>query len=236
MHGNIEKLKEAADSGPLTYASTEGLEIVRHRSLYERRLKRALDLVAGSVIFVLVLPLALSIALAIRIGLGKEIFYSQKRVGMDGTSFVIWKFRTMRPDRRKGEPGEIEQASIDRDRRSAHKDLADPRHTGLGRLLRKLSLDELPQLINVLRGDMSLVGPRPELVNVAKERGYLDHIRHEVRPGMTGPYQVSELRLNGDLRDGLKLDEGYVKNLTFANDLRYMFLTVGVLLGRSSGT
>ncbi len=236
MQGNIKNLKAVDDPGPLSYVAAEDLRLVRQKSLYERRLKRSLDIAGGVMICVLLLPLALFIAFAIRVGLGKGIFYSQRRVGMDGSPFVIWKFRTMRHDRRKGEIGEIEESSIDSDRRSAHKHFDDPRHTGLGRLLRRLSLDELPQLLNVLRGDMSLVGPRPELVGVANERGYLDHVRHEVRPGMTGPYQVSELRLNGDLRDGLELDEDYVNNLTFKNDLRYLLQTISVMLGRSSGS
>ncbi len=236
MHGHLKNLKEVDHAGPLSYMAAEDLRLVRPKSLYERRLKRSLDIVGGILIGGLVLPVALLIALAIRIGLGKGIFYSQRRVGMDGSPFVIWKFRTMRPDRRKREIGEIEEGSLDSDRRTAHKNLDDPRHTGLGRTLRRLSLDELPQLVNVLRGEMSLVGPRPELVGVASERGYLDHVRHEVRPGMTGPYQVSELRLNGDLRDGLELDEEYVQNLTLRTDLRCLIGTVGVMLGRSSGS
>lgn len=242
MHGNIKNLKtvdavEAVEhTVALSYVAAEDLRLVRQRSLYERRVKRPLDIVGGLLIGLLALPVALLIALAIRVGLGKGILYSQRRVGMDGSPFVIWKFRTMRHDRRKREIGEIEEAPVESDRRSEHKHDNDPRHTGLGRTLRRLSLDELPQLLNVLRGDMSLVGPRPELVGVAQERGYLDHIRHEVRPGMTGPYQVSDLRLNGDLRDGLELDADYVNNLTFMNDLRYLAQTVSVMLGRSSGS
>jgi len=239
MHGNIEKLEPVDTTGSLSYVAAEDLRLVRDKSLYERRLKRSFDIAGGIAVGVLVLPLALTIAFAIRVGLGKGVLYSQRRVGMDGSPFVIWKFRTMRPDRRKneiGESGEIDDASVEGDRRSAHKVLDDPRHTGLGRALRRLSLDELPQLINVLRGEMSLVGPRPELVGVASARGYLDHVRHEVRPGMTGPYQVSDLRLKGDLRDGLELDEQYVRNLTLRNDLRYLVKTVRTMLAASSGS
>jgi len=232
----MKNLKAVDHAAPLGYVAAEDLRLVRTKSLYERRLKRSLDIAGGVLIGGLVLPLALLIALAIRVGLGKGIFYSQRRVGLDGSPFAIWKFRTMRPDRRKREVGEIEEAAVDSDRRSAHKHLDDPRHTGLGRTLRRLSLDELPQLLNVLRGEMSLVGPRPELVGVASDRGYLNHVRHEVRPGMTGPYQVSELRLNGDLRDGLELDEEYVQNLTFRNDMGYLVRTISVMVGRSSGS
>lgn len=235
MRGNTKKLK-AVGHEPLSFVAAEDLRLVRNRSLYERRFKRPLDVVGTVVLLTVTLPISLTIALAVRIGLGKGIFYRQQRVGLDGAPFTILKFRTMRPDRRKREVGELAEAPVDEDRRSEHKGDDDPRHTGLGRQLRRLSLDELPQLLNVLRGEMSLVGPRPELIGVASERGYKDHIRHEVRPGMTGPYQVSDLRLNGDLRDGLELDEWYVQNLSFSNDVRYLMQTVGVMLGRSSGS
>ena len=232
MQGNVNKVSAVTSNKRLTIVSSEDLRVVRERTLYERSVKRRLDVVVGALVLLVMLPISLGIAIAIRAGLGKGIIYSQRRVGLDGDPFVIWKFRTMRPDRRQSE----EVLTIEQDRRESHKVFEDPRHTGLGRLLRKLSLDELPQLVNVIRGDMSLVGPRPELVGIARARGYLHHIRHEVRPGMTGPYQVSHLRMNGDLRDGLELDEKYVNELTFGNDLRYLVKTVGVMLNRSSGS
>lgn len=232
MQGNLERLNGAEERKQLSFAAPEDLRLVRTRTLYERRIKRPFDIIVGSLLLVVAMPLIMLIGLAIRIGLGKGVLYSQRRVGLAGREFVIWKFRTMRPDRRQASPPD----AIDDDRRTSHKVIHDPRHTGLGRFLRKTSVDELPQLFNVLRGDMSLVGPRPELVNVARDRGYLDHVRHEVKPGMTGPYQVSELRLNGDLRDGLTLDEHYVENLSFRSDFGYIAKTIGVMLGRSSGT
>jgi lipopolysaccharide/colanic/teichoic acid biosynthesis glycosyltransferase len=188
--------------------------------------------VGASLILVITLPISLLLALTIRVWLGKGVLYTQRRIGAHGKPFTILKFRTMRADRRRSENTE----QNGQDRRSTHKGQHDPRHTELGRMLRKLSLDELPQLINVLRGEMSLVGPRPELVSIASSRGYVDHIRHEVRPGMTGPYQVSDLRLNGDLRDGLEVDEEYVNDLTFANDVRYLLRTVKVMIGSTSGS
>lgn len=211
---------------------TDDLRIVRSQSFYERHLKRPLDLVGGTIVGFVALPVMLTIALAVRLGLGKGVLYSQQRVGRSGAEFTIYKFRTMRPDRRQREL----EFPEDQDRRGDHKQGNDPRHTGLGRTLRKLSLDELPQLMNVIRGEMSLVGPRPEMVDIARQRGYLHHPRHDVQPGMTGPYQVSDLRLNGDLRDGLELDEQYVNNLTFRNDVRYLVKTVTVMFGESTGT
>lgn len=204
------------------------LSLVRSRGVYERRIKRPFDIVLGSLLAVIALPVVLVVALLVRLRLGRGVFYSQERVGRDGTTFTIWKFRTMRPDRRQ------RRDDVAQDRRMAHKAEDDPRHTGFGRLLRKLSLDELPQLWNVLRGDMSLVGPRPEIHEVAVRRGYYDHIRHDVRPGMTGPYQTSDLRLSGDLRDGLDADVDYVSSISLRSDLRYLARTVSTMLGGSS--
>lgn len=206
--------------------------VIPEKGLYQRLLKRPFDIVAGTAMAVVFAPLTLLIALAVRVGLGRPIFYEQERLGESGKTFTIYKFRTMRPDRRQRETPVPASA----DRRTGHKSASDPRHTGLGRRLRKLSLDELPQFINVLRGEMSLVGPRPELLDVATERGYVNHVRHSVKPGMTGPYQTSDLRYNGDLRDGLHLDTEYVFNVSFRGDLRYLLRTVGVLFSRGSGS
>ncbi len=213
-------------------ARRDDLQIVRDRSLYERRIKRPFDLVVGSTAALVTAPIAAFIAVAVRVGLGKPVLYTQQRVGQDGEIFTIYKFRTMRPDRRRRAADLPEGA----ERRSGHKSDHDPRHTGLGRRLRQLSLDELPQILNVFRGEMSLVGPRPEIPEVAEEGGYLDHIRHEVKPGMTGPYQTSDLRLNGDLRDGLHVDAEYVFNVSLRNDLKYIAKTAKVLLSRGTGS
>ena len=228
----VNRVKAATEIADLRTRQGDDLQLVRNRSLYERRLKRPFDLVFGSLALLVASPVMVALALAIRVRLGEGVMFRQERVGQNQEPFTIYKFRTMRPDRRRA------HADVPRiqDRRSAHKTEQDPRHTALGRLLRRLSLDELPQLINVLRGEMSLVGPRPELVDIADERGYLDHIRHEVKPGMTGPYQISELRLSGDLRDGLHLDIRYATHLTFRNDMRYLLGTVTMLADRGTGT
>lgn len=210
----------------------DDLRIVRYRSVYERRAKRPLDFLGAVVILVLVSPVFLAIAFMIRVKLGKGVFYRQERVGENEEPFTIYKFRTMGHDRRQRQT----DLPVDADRRSTHKADDDPRHTGVGRALRRLSLDELPQLINVIRGEMSLVGPRPEVYEVAVERGYLHHPRHEVKPGMTGPYQVSDLRLRGDLRDGLDVDEEYVHSVSLANDLGYMVRTIRVMLSGATGS
>lgn len=228
----MSKLETLVDGDRATLHINDDLYIVRNRTLYERRVKPVLDVALGLVMLVVASPVMACIALCVRVGLGKGVLFTQQRVGKDQQPFTIYKFRTMRPDRRQRQLDLIDIT----DRRGAHKVNHDPRHTGLGRLLRKLSLDELPQLINVVRGEMSLVGPRPEVVDVAQERGYLNHPRHQVKPGMTGPYQVSELRLRGDLRDGLHLDARYVETVSFRRDLRYLAKTILVMVGGATGS
>jgi lipopolysaccharide/colanic/teichoic acid biosynthesis glycosyltransferase len=103
----------------------------------------------------------------------------------------------------------------------------------LGRFLRSTSIDEVPQLLNVLRGQMSLVGPRPEMYYVAKKNGILDHPRHMVRPGLTGLFQTSGLRSKADLSEGLHLDMAYVIDVSFRTDLKILVRTLGALIRRT---
>ncbi len=196
--------------------------------LYQRRGKRVFDFVVSLVLLLVLTPILLVIALAARISLRKGSIFRQERIGMNGEAFECLKFRTMEHDRR------CECHEFDGpDRRHTHKSDDDPRHTTVGRFMRKFSLDELPQLMNVLKGDMSLVGPRPELINVASAE-FIEHPRHWVRPGLTGPYQISELRRTGDLRTGLRLDAEYVGNLSFTNDVKFLLKT-GVMVVRGQG-
>ncbi len=193
--------------------------------LYRLAGKRLLDLVVSSIALVLVAPVLSLVWFGLRLTLGRHVVLRQERIGRGGETFSLIKFRTMRGCRR----GSGESCSfIGSERRLTHKSFDDPRHTKLGRIVRRFSLDELPQLVNILRGDMSLVGPRPELAAVASAE-FLSHARHEVRPGLTGPFQVSGLRGTGDLDSGLHLDEAYVANLALGRDLRYLALTSGAL-------
>ncbi len=199
-------------------------------SWYSRVAKRPLDIVLTLVGLVVLAPLILLVALLVRVKLGKGgIIYRQQRVGRNGQTFEILKFRSMLPDRRV-----TVQPYIGPERRRTHKSANDPRHTPFGRFLRASSLDELPQLLNVLRGDMSLIGPRPELVKVAAREGFLVHPRHLERPGITGSFQVSELRASNRIAAGLHLDVAYVANIRFWADMRILFKTAFVLFGRGS--
>lgn len=197
---------------------------VRHVGPYERFFKRVLDVVAASILLLVLAPLIATVALAVRLTMGSKVLFFQERVGRGGRAFRMVKFRSMRHDRRAGDIVEDEWGG--RDRRITHKTIADPRHTQVGRFIRKWSLDELPQLLNVLRGHMSLVGPRPELVQVAMRHGLIDHPRHLVRPGITGLWQVSDSR-SLLLHENVHIDLDYVRKVSFVGDLKILLRTFG---------
>jgi lipopolysaccharide/colanic/teichoic acid biosynthesis glycosyltransferase len=184
------------------------------RGPYALWLKPTADRLGAAVLLVLLAPLLAVVALAVRVVLGPGVIYRQTRVGLNGMPFTIYKFRTMRP----GEAGA--------------KEADDPRHTPLGRVLRRYSLDELPQLWNVWRGDMSLVGPRPEQVHIVAALDLWSHPRHRVRPGLTGRWQVSPHRAE-PLQNHLEEDIPYVERITLLGDLRIVAQTVAAVSNRS---
>jgi lipopolysaccharide/colanic/teichoic acid biosynthesis glycosyltransferase len=193
------------------------------RSRYDRWVKPVFDGVAGAVLLLLVLPVLFVTAVVIRCSLGRGVFYVQERVGRNGRTFRMYKFRTMRHDRRCRAVGYDGP-----DRRVCHKRDDDPRHTRVGGFLRRTSLDELPQVLNVLRGDMSLVGPRPELVDVVKRYEPWQHARHCVKPGITGYWQIKARdRLASE---GVQLDIEYLGRRSFRTDCSILVRTVPSLL------
>jgi len=178
--------------------------------------KRVFDLVASSLALVAVGPLMGSIALAILVSSGRPILYRQLRMGLDGRVFPMWKFRSMRRDS-EAATGPVWAVS------------GDPRRTRLGVWLRRFNLDELPQLWNVIRGDMSLVGPRPERPVFIEEfrreiPGYM--LRHKVKAGLTGWAQVHGWRGNTSLHERLEHDLYYVQNWSLGLDVRILLMTV----------
>ncbi len=179
--------------------------------------KRIIDF-TGAIVAILVFgPLMLLIALCVRLGSPGPVIFRQRRVGLGGETFSIYKFRTMFHVEDEGE------GSLEWTRRG------DPRVTPVGRWLRRTSLDELPQLFNVLRGEMSLVGPRPERPELAEQfreswRGYM--LRQHVKAGMTGWAQVNGLRGDSSLRKRLQYDLYYVKHWSLGLDLRILWLTL----------
>jgi lipopolysaccharide/colanic/teichoic acid biosynthesis glycosyltransferase len=200
------------------------------QAVYVENLKPHLDRVLATGLLVATGPVLATLALSIRLTLGSPVLYCQTRVGKDGKDFTVYKFRTMGPDRRMSGASAVTYAGPER--RVTHKTMADPRHTRFGRWLRALSLDELPQLVNVIRGEMSLVGPRPEVSDVADAMGLRDHPRHRVRPGITGMWQVSPAR--GQLIvEGLDLDVRYLESCSLRTDVTILRQTVTTLLRRT---
>jgi lipopolysaccharide/colanic/teichoic acid biosynthesis glycosyltransferase len=196
--------------------------------LYRRLGKRALDVSVASVALLLVAPVMVVIAIMVRVALGRGIWYRQERIGLNGEPFVVLKFRTMDMDRRGGSLA----PPIEVDRRLTHKTQEDPRHTKVGRALRTSGLDELPQLVNVLRGEMSLVGPRPELPHMVDRYSRWEHARHEVRPGITGPWQISD-RGTIPMHEAIATDLAYVRTISLRGDLRILAQTIPALLRRT---
>lgn len=192
--------------------------------------RRGLDLVVASIAFGLLLPLMMAIALAITLSSRGTPLFRQPRVGRFGREFRMWKFRTMVADAERRRADLIAESSESAWLHLTH----DPRITALGRVLRRTSVDELPQLMNVVRGDMSLVGPRPlppvEQANLPS----WSRVRLEVRPGITGLWQVNG-RTELDVQAMLRLDCEYVRDQSWQTDLRILILTVPtVLTGRGA--
>jgi len=196
-------------------------------SIYARLIKRVFDVTVTLLALLVALPLGLVIALLVRLRLGPGVLYRQQRIGRHHRPFTMVKFRTMAPDRRT-----TSTPFPDVDRRVCHKRDDDPRHTPFGRWLRSTSLDELPQLWNVLKGDMSLVGPRPELPVVVERYELWQHQRHCVRPGLTGFWQISE-RAGGLAYEAVHLDLDYVRKLSLRTDVGVLLRTVPVTLRRT---
>lgn len=176
---------------------------------YQRYVKRPMDVLLSFAAIVLLVPIFIIVAVMIKINLGSPVLFKQKRPGLDGKIFLMYKFRSMNDKR--DEKGDLLPDS--------------ERLTRFGRTLRATSLDELPELINILKGDMSIVGPRPLLV------GYLDlydanqRRRHEVRPGLSGLAQVNGRNaLNWD--EKFYLDIKYVDNVSFIGDWKIIFRTI----------
>jgi sugar transferase (PEP-CTERM system associated) len=183
--------------------------------------KRLFDVVVSVMGLVLLIPFFALIAALIRVDSPGQVFYRQVRVGLGGNPYMIWKFRSMRQDAEKSGP---RWAQVD-----------DPRISRVGWWLRKTRIDELPQLVNVLRGEMSLVGPRPErpvfVEELRKLIPYYD-LRHTVRPGVTGWAQV-KFRYGASQEDShrkLQYDLFYVKNLSFILDVKILMHTIRVVM------
>lgn len=195
----------------------------------QRMFKRVFDVAIAAFALVILLPLNLGISAAILLENGRPIVYSQERVGKNGRRFVMYKYRTMIKDADK-----LIDTLADKNEAGTEllfKMREDPRVTKVGRVLRRLSLDELPQLVNVLRGDMSIVGPRPPLPREVDKYEEQHYCRLRSLPGMTGLWQVSG-RSNLSFEEMVKLDRFYQENWSLKLDLTIVARTFAVVLGR----
>ncbi len=179
--------------------------------------KRFLDLLIAVPLMLVIAPVLALAAGVVLVSLGRPIIYKQRRVGRGGHPFEIIKLRTMKPETR-----------IDLIDEEPVLELVD-RTTAATRILRKLSLDEFCQLWNVIRGEMSLVGPRPEVWTKAVGHGLVAHPRNQVRPGMTGAWQITPARV-GDIRDGIQHDLDYIESISLSGDLGILARTPAAIV------
>ena len=187
--------------------------------MYQKYIKRLLDIILSLLAIIITFPIFLIIGILVLMFIGQPAIFRQKRPGKNEKIFTMYKFRTM--TNKKDEDGNL---------------LADElRLTKLGKFLRKTSLDEIPEFINILKGDMSFVGPRPLLVEYLPYYTEEEHHRHDVRPGLTGLAQVSGRNLLF-WEERFQLDIKYVNNVTFLNDAKIILKTIKTVLIREGIT
>ncbi len=183
--------------------------------MYQRYVKRGLDILLSLLAIILLSPVMLVVAILVRVKLGSPVLFRQKRPGKDEKIFSMLKFRSMTDAR--DENGDLLPDEV--------------RLTKFGRLLRSTSLDELPELLNILKGDMSIVGPRPLAVQYLPYYTEEERHRHDVRPGLTGLAQING-RNAVSWEDRFQYDLAYVANITFTEDCRILLKTVGKVFRR----
>ncbi len=183
--------------------------------MYAKYFKRILDFILATVLFIITLPILLVVGILVRINLGSPVIFKQKRPGKNEKEFTLYKFRTMNDKR--DDKGELLPD--------------DERLTKFGLFLRSTSLDELPELINIIKGDMSFVGPRPLLTEYLDLYNERQKHRHDVRPGLTGLAQVNGRNLlEWEKRFGYDIE--YVNNVSFKEDVKIVFKTISLVLNR----
>lgn len=198
----------------------------KQNNIYEAS-KRVLDFIAALLGLILLSPIFLIVSILIKLESEGEVIFSQTRIGLNGKEFKMYKFRSMV---KNAEELKAKLAAQNEMSGPMFKMKDDPRVTKVGKFIRKTSIDELPQLINVLKGDMSLVGPRPSLPKEVEKFEPWMLQRLEVKPGLTCYWQVSG-RNNIDFEDWMKLDLQYVEDRNFLLDLKLIFKTFFVLFG-----
>ena len=217
-----EEIKEES------YSRSQVIKVVNSQTVFYRCGKRIIDVLGALIGLIILSWLFIIVIIAIKLEEPKSpIFFTQERIGKDGKSFGMFKFRSMVIDAENKlkellEHNEIEGAMF--------KMKNDPRITKVGKFIRKTSIDELPQLWNVLKGDMSLVGPRPPLLREVLEYNDYDKLRLLVTPGCTGLWQVSG-RSNTTFKEMVSLDLQYITERSLVYDIKILLKTVKVLVG-----
>lgn len=187
----------------------------RRRGIYERFIKRALDMILSGIAIIILSPILLIVAILVKTKLGSPVIFKQERPGLNERIFKMYKFRSMTDA--KDENGEL---------------LPDEeRLTSFGKKLRSTSLDELPELFNIFKGDMSIVGPRPLIVSYLPLYNEFQKHRHDVRPGLTGLAQISGRNLLS-WKERFEKDISYVENISFTLDMKIIFNTVKSVIKR----
>lgn len=244
----MRKYSIALDNEKVAQQLAESLEEatglrIRRRSWFEKALKRSIDVVLSLLVLLVGFPFFLAIAILIKITSKGPVFFEQERVGRDGSHFTLYKFRTMkegiddsahREFTRNFINGHGIDSSLDHGGDNVYKLTDDPRITGVGGFLRKVSLDELPQFINILKGEMTIVGPRPCLPYEFDCFKDWHKLRVKVKPGLTGLWQVSG-RSTVPFDEMVKLDLLYIENWTFQMDIKIMLKTLPVMLAGTGG-
>lgn len=192
---------------------------VHEKGIYEKWIKRPMDFLLSFIASILLLPVIVVIAILVKVKLGSPVIFAQERPGLNGVVFKMYKFRTM--TNQCDENGNLLPDEL--------------RLTRFGKILRSTSLDELPELWNILKGDMSIVGPRPLLVKYLKRYNSCQARRHEVRPGFTGYAQVNGRNMI-TWEEKFALDVSYVDNITFLGDWKIIFKTIKTVLMREGIT
>lgn len=205
----------------------EIIQVERQKNILYEVSKRALDVIASFLGLVILSPILLIVAILIKLESKGPAIFSQSRIGLNGKEFKMYKFRSM-----------VQNAEELKEKLAKENEMSgpmfkmknDPRVTKVGKFIRKTSIDELPQLFNILKGDMTLVGPRPSLPREVEKFESWMLKRLEVKPGLTCYWQVSG-RNNIDFYEWMKLDLKYVNDMSFWLDIKLIFKTVAVLFG-----
>lgn len=206
---------EIAEPHYITVPTTKGADNYP-RGMYVQFLKPCLDITFALILLVLLLPINVGIGIAIWLDSEGPVFFRQDRYGKNGKLFRIYKFRTM-------------HANVPKEGRSPMIN-NDPRITRVGRLLRKTSLDEIPQLLNIVRGEMSFIGPRPEQKSIVEQYyTHLERQRFMVTPGITGLWQISPDRIS-PIHENLQHDDQYINKLSIGMDVKILYWTIKVML------